>query len=692
MTMKNILLFLLLLLSPKASLPLQHSLTDRTITGIVIDELSKEPLIFANVILPDCGEGVATDLDGRFSISVPDSCHWLEVNYTGYSNQRFNIDNLDSLVVEMSSGISLQAVVVVEYRIPHIECDNTTQGSVMTAEQIRNLPAKNINAIAATTAGLSSKNGKDVNIRGSRANATDYYVDGIRVNSGHKQKNGKQKDPAQNTSFNSVPVPLAPQSSIQYQTENYSLIVENTFHHPQDAPLSTFSIDVDGASYANLRRFLTRGELPPKNAVRIEEMINYFDYDYPQPKDDVPFSITTEAGECPWNKEHKLVHIGLQGKIIPANDLPASNLVFLLDVSGSMSDYNKLPLVISSFKLLTEQLRKKDRVAIVVYAGSSGLVLPGTPGDQKDEILSALNRLSAGGSTAGAAGIQLAYTVARQNFIEGGNNRVILATDGDFNVGVSSDAELVHLIEKERESGVFLSVLGFGEGNYMDNKMQELADHGNGNHSYIDNYQEARKVFVNEFGGTLFAIAKDVKIQIEFNPVHVQSYRLIGYENRVLQDVDFNDDKKDAGEIGSGHSVTALYEIIPTELDADLMASIDPLKYQTAVIIPSPSLFPDEWMTVKFRYKDPDGNKSKLITQVIYKDDDHANDYSDNFRWSAAVALFGMLLHESEFAGKGTCEDVMKLATNAMGKDEFGYRKEFIQLVKGISPLINTSK
>lgn len=702
--MKNVLLFLLFLLSPKASLPLLPASTDRTVTGRVIDESSREPLIFANVILPDCGNGVVTDLDGMFSITVPDSCHVLEVNYTGYVTNRVNIDNIDSLTIVMKSGVALQEVVVVEYKVPLIAADNSTQGGIKTAEQIRNMPTKSINQIAATTAGLSSVDGGDINIRGSRANATDYYMDGIRTPN-VKQKNGKQVNPSPNVPPQNVPPQNIPPQNIplqsnpvatpsltacpnSYHTEDYSLIEENIFHSPQDAPLSTFSIDVDAASYSNLRRFLSMGQLPPKDAVRIEEMINYFDYDYPQPKDNVPFSITTELGVCPWNNQHKLVHIGLQGKIIPAKDLPPSNLVFLLDVSGSMAALNKLQLVISSFKILTEQLREKDRVAIVVYAGSSGLVLPSTPGNKKEEILAALNQLQAGGSTAGAQGIQLAYTVARQNFIKEGNNRVILATDGDFNVGISSDAELVRLIEKERESGVFLSVLGFGDGNYMDNKMQELADHGNGNHSYIDNLREAEKVFVHEFGGTLFAIAKDVKIQVEFNPAQVQAYRLIGYENRMMQAEDFNNDKKDAGEIGSGHSVTALYEIIPAAIESDLVASVDPLKYQLTTSATSP--FAEEWMTIKFRYKEPDGDTSKLIEQVLHSEKEKST--SENFRWSAGVALFGMLLHESKYADTGSCRQVIQLAEGAIGKDEFGYRSEFVQLVKGVSPLVKTSK
>ncbi len=348
-----------------------------------------------------------------------------------------------------------------------------------------------------------------------------------------------------------------------FNTEEYDGIVENRFLKVTDNPLSTFSIDVDAASYSNVRRFLNDGALPPAGAVRIEEMINYFHYDYPQPRGEDPFSINTEIADCPWSQDNRLVLIGLQGKRIPTENLPPSNIVFLIDVSGSMNEPNKLPLVQQSMKMLTEQLREQDRVAIVVYAGNAGLVLPATSGANKQAISNAIDRLEAGGSTAGGAGIKLAYEIAKNNYLPKGNNRVILCTDGDFNVGASSDDEMERLIEQERKSGVFLTVLGYGMGNYKDSKMQKLADKGNGNHAYIDNLNEAKKVLVSEFGGTLFTIAKDVKLQIEFNPEKVQAYRLIGYENRLLNKEDFNNDQKDAGELGSGHTVTALYEVIP---------------------------------------------------------------------------------------------------------------------------------
>lgn len=466
-------------------------------------------------------------------------------------------------------------------------------------------------------------------------------------------------------------------------TEDYDNIVENKFLSALNSSLSTFSIDVDEAAYSNIRRYIQMGNMPPAGAVRIEEMINYFDYNYPQPANADPFSVNTEISDCPWNPQHRLVHIGLQGKNIPIDNLPASNMVFLIDVSGSMDEYNKLPLVKTSLNMLVDQLREKDKVAIVVYAGNAGLVLPSTNGSNKTKIKEAIDNLDAGGSTAGGEGIKLAYKIAKENFIKEGNNRILIATDGDFNVGASSDDELVRLIEKERKSGVFLSVLGYGMGNYKDNKMQQLADKGNGNHSYIDNASEARKVLVNEFGSTLFTIAKDVKIQVEFNPSKVKAYRLVGYENRMLNDVDFNDDTKDAGELGSGHTVTALYEIIPDGVVDGFTKSVDPLKYQA--IEKRLATNTNEVMTIKLRYKKPDSDISSLITQPVIDNHIAMEKTSDNFRFSAAVAEFGLLLRNSEYKQQASFSQVNQLAKSAKGNDENGYRSEFISLVKSAS-------
>jgi Ca-activated chloride channel family protein len=478
-----------------------------------------------------------------------------------------------------------------------------------------------------------------------------------------------------------------------FDTEGYDNISENRFLKVTDNPLSTFSIDVDAASYSNVRRFINQGQLPPAGAVRIEEMINYFKYDYPQPETDQPFSINTEISEAPWNKDHKLVLIGLQGKKTSTDNLPSSNLVFLIDVSGSMSDPNKLPLVKASMKMLVDQLRQQDKVAMVVYAGAAGLVLPPTSGVEKIRIKNAIDMLDAGGSTAGGEGIKLAYKTAKEFFVKGGNNRVILCTDGDFNVGESSDDAMERLIEEERKSGVFLTVLGYGMGNYKDSKMQKLADKGNGNHAYIDGLSEAKKVLVSEFGGTLFTIAKDVKLQIEFNPAKVQGYRLIGYENRMLAKEDFNNDKKDAGELGSGHTVTALYEVIPVGVKDSFLVKVDPLKYQKDVTQPlSKSSHNDEIMTVKFRYKKPDEDISKLIEHPVLDKQIPIAKTSDNFRFAASVAEFGMLLRNSEFKSNASFGNVAAMARKAKGSDEEGYRSEFIRLVESAGALAKGSK
>jgi len=465
-----------------------------------------------------------------------------------------------------------------------------------------------------------------------------------------------------------------------FNTEEYDRIYENQYLLAIDNPLSTFSIDVDTASYSNIRRFIKRNQFPPKDAVRVEEMINYFRYDYPLPKGKHPFSVYTEISSCPWNEDHRLVHIGLQGKKLAASELPPSNLVFLIDVSGSMRSANKLPLLKSAFQLLTKQLGKKDKVALVVYAGAAGLILPSTPGDKKEKIIESIDRLRAGGSTAGGEGILLAYKVAIENYIKGGNNRVILATDGDFNVGASSTSDLVRMIEEKREQGVFLTITGFGMGNYKDGRMEQLADKGNGTYHYIDGLLEAKKVFMDDMRGTLFTIAKDVKIQVEFNPAKVKAYRLIGYENRMLKKEDFSDDTKDAGELGSGHTVTALYEIIPYGSKEEI-PGVDKLKYQETKI--SPEAFKTkELMTVKLRYKDPDGDKSKLIVHPL--EDKHVplRKASNNFKFSAAVAQFGMVLRDSKLKGQSSMESVLKMAREARGKDAFGYRAEFINLVE----------
>ncbi len=471
-------------------------------------------------------------------------------------------------------------------------------------------------------------------------------------------------------------------------TEQYAGIAENRFAEAAKEPLSTFSIDVDAASYANLRRYINRGELPPADAIRTEELVNYFSYDYPKPEGKDPVRITTEVGRCPWNPQNRLVRIGLKAREIPGGNLPASNFVFLIDVSGSMNGPARLGLVKSSLKLLVNNLREKDRVAIVVYAGSAGEVLPSTSGGDKQRIREALDRLSAGGSTAGGTGIRLAYGVARENFIKGGNNRVILCTDGDFNVGVSSPQELEKLIGQERQGGVFLTVLGYGMGNYKDNRLQTLAEKGNGNHAYIDNLQEANKTLVTEFGGTMYAVAKDVKLQIEFNPAQVKAYRLVGYESRLLNKEDFNDDTKDAGEMGAGHTVTAFYEVVPAGSAFNYGGNVDPLRYRPVSKTAPAQRYDNasaEMLYVKLRYKQPDGDTSSRIEVPLV--DRGGDNVSAGFRFASAVAMFGQLLRDSQFKGSATFGRVAAIARRGLDDDPQGYRREFIRLAEAAKGL-----
>ena len=473
-------------------------------------------------------------------------------------------------------------------------------------------------------------------------------------------------------------------------TEEYDRIQENGFKSVADTPLSTFSIDVDPASYSNMRRFINRGELPPADAIRTEELVNYFSYDYPKPTGNDPVKITVEAVTCTWNTAHRLVRIGLKAKEIPTEQLPASNLVFLIDVSGSMWGANRLDLVKSSLKLLVNNLRNKDKVAIVTYAGSAGVKLEATSGGDKQKIREAIDELTAGGSTAGGAGIHLAYQIAKKNFISDGNNRIILCSDGDFNVGVSSAEGLEQLIEKERKSGVHLTVLGYGMGNYKDKKIQVLAEKGNGNHAYIDNLQEANRVLVGEFGATLHTVAKDVKLQVEFNPSQVQAYRLIGYESRLLKDEDFNNDAKDAGDMGAGHTVTAFYEVIPAGVKNEYVGKVDDLKYQKKEKMTLKPTGSDELLTVKLRYKAPDKDVSRKMELPFV--DNKGDSVSSDFRFASAVAMFGQLLRDSDFKGTADYDKVIKLAKQGLNNDERGYRREFIRLVEAAKGLEKTSK
>ena len=480
-------------------------------------------------------------------------------------------------------------------------------------------------------------------------------------------------------------------SSVSLNSESYAPIREIEFVTAKENPLSTFSIDVDTASYSNVRRHLEEERTPPADAIRTEELINYFRYDYPQPSGENAFSVNLEMNRAPWNPEHELVRIGIKGRELPAEDRGPANLVFLIDVSGSMSSSDKLPLLQRSLSALVENLSDADRVAIVTYAGSSGLVLESTQGKAKREILDAIANLRSGGSTNGSGGIQLAYETAQKNFLKAGNNRVILCTDGDFNVGVTDQNALQKLIETERESGVFLSVLGFGRGNLKDSTMETLADKGNGNYAYIDSISEGRKVLVEQMGSTLFTIAKDVKIQVEFNPARVAGYRLIGYENRLLAKEDFNNDKIDAGEIGAGHTVTALYEIIPAGQTVQGSSSVDPLKYQQPE--PKAVTASNEILTVKVRYKAPAGEKSSLIEIPLAASEiSSADKASEDFRFAAAVAAFGMKLRGSPHVGEIQWAEIQDIARGALGKDPGSYRAEFLTLIEKAKTLQKEAK
>ncbi len=602
-----------------------------TVTGSVTDEKG-QAVPFATVKVKGTTTGAAADSRGIYQVSAPSGNAILQFSALGYENLEVSINGRNSIHVILKTA-NLKTEDVIVNRAPGLKVkENRKYG-----------------APAPLTSGYISRD-------------ETYY---------RPDKDGEY---------------------IDYNREGYDKITENRFLKATDNPLSTFSIDVDAAAYSNIRRFINNSQLPPAGAVRIEEMVNYFKYEYPQPTNGDPFSINTEISDAPWNKDHKLVLIGLQGKKIPTENLPASNLVFLIDVSGSMQTAERLPLVKSSLKMLVDQLRQEDKISIVVYAGAAGLALPPTSGADKTKIKDAIDQLEAGGSTAGGAGIKLAYRVAAENFVKKGNNRVILCTDGDFNVGESSDDAMERLIEQERKSGVFLTVLGYGMGNYQDAKMQKLADKGNGNHAYIDGIAEAKKVLVNEFGGTLFTIAKDVKLQVEFNPAKVQGYRLIGYENRMLAKEDFNDDKKDAGELGSGHTVTALYEIIPVGIKSSFLQKVDSLKYQPNIQALSKTNYNEEIMTVKFRYKAPDGDVSKLMEHPVKDNQISIASTSSNFRFAAAVAEFGMLLRNSEYKSAASFNNVVNMARKAKGTDEEGYRAEFIRLAESAQMLAGTKK
>lgn len=618
------------------------SANSRLLTGKIFDAQSKKPLPGAYLHVEGTNISAQTDTAGAYKIQIPNTKATLVIGYLGFETQRIKPGNRATLNIYLRSNVSqLNEVVVIGY--------GSVKKTVLTGS------VSNVNKAAAT-------------------NVLQGKIAGISVQPGRQLTRNKII----------IPAPSIPDN------ESYKGIRENSFLNPENNPLSTFSVDVDAASYSNVRRFINNGQLPPKDAVRIEEMINYFHYDLAGPDGNKPVAIHTELSTAPWNSQHRLLRIALKAREVNNDKLPASNLVFLIDVSGSMNAANKLPLVQSSLKLLVDQLRPKDKVSLVVYAGAAGLVLLPTSGDKKTTIKDAIDQLSAGGSTAGGEGIKLAYQVAAQNLIKHGNNRVILATDGDFNVGASSDNDMESLIEHERKNGVFLSVLGFGMGNYKDSKMETLADKGNGNYAYIDNITEARKTLVSEFGGTLFTVAKDVKLQLEFNPAKVAAYRLIGYENRILDKEDFNNDLKDAGDMGAGHNVTAFYEIIPIGVKDSFINNVDQLKYQKTEKTSKASLT-NEMVTIKFRYKEPNSSKSKISQAVVMDQPKALDKTSVDYRFAAAVAEIGMLLRNSDFKQQATFKQALNMARAAKGEDKEGYRAEFIKLTESAKLLSKSS-
>ncbi|MFO8066100.1 MAG: von Willebrand factor type A domain-containing protein [Bacteroidales bacterium] len=604
----------------------------RKITGTITDNNGDE-LPGVSIVIKNTSRGVISDINGKYSIDVFPSDSVLVFSFVGMETKEISFGTATEVnVVLKEAHSSLEEVIVLDDVSPDVEATAYTVS--------RPKSSKNISGYAVMEAEVSS--------------SSYYYV-----------------------------------TDHDFNTESYSAVRETGYKDVLHNPLSTFSIDVDNAAYSNIRRFINSGQLPPVDAVRIEEMLNYFTYNYAEPVDEHPFSVHTELSECPWNSKSQLLHVGLQGKNIDKTELPNSNLVFLIDVSGSMSSANRLPLAKTAMKMLLDELRPQDRVSIVVYSGNTQVLLESTPASNKTKIADAISSLGAGGYTAGGQALRMAYEVAEKSFIKGGNNRIVMCTDGDFNVGESSNAAMERLVEEKRKNGVFISVLGFGMGNYKDDRLEIIANKGNGNYGYIDNIQEARKILVSEFAGTLYTIAKDVKLQIEFNPERVKAYRLIGYENRRLNDEDFNDDKKDAGEMGSGHSVTALYEIIPAGSDMTV-PGVDPLKYQNT---PQQQSIDDsaELLTIKARYKKPDEDTSIKFEHAITGNALNFSKTTENFRFAASVAEFGLLIRDSQYKGNASFDNIIKTALKAKGQDEDGYRAEFINLVRTAKNLTGLS-
>ncbi len=662
----------------------------KTITGKVTDEKGLPLPGVVVKIKKDPSNAVTTNAQGNYQLISPDDNAKIIFSFVGYETQEQSAKGKTVInVVMVPMQTALEEVVVGGYSSQQRRSLTDAIRTINSVEAKRNSVTNLTNAIVARTPG----------VRVVKADPGLYHTDidirGFSGAAGGSAGQGTKNLPADIITINGYGNQVAKTGLREVRAtpgnESYLRIIENQFLDPKVTPLSTFAVDVDAASYSNIRRFINGGQLPPKNAVRIEEMVNYFHYNLPEPANGKPVAIQTELSAAPWNPQHQLVRIGLKAKNVNLDKLPPSNLVFLLDVSGSMAEPNKLSLVKPAMKMLVDQLRPIDHVAIVVYAGDAGIRLESTPGNEKEKIKEAIDQLNASGSTAGGEGIKLAYRIAKERFIKGGNNRIILATDGDFNVGPSSDKDMEQLIEDERGSGVSISILGFGMGNLKDSKMERMADKGHGNYAYIDNITEATKSMVSEFGGTLFTVAKDVKLQVEFNPAKVQAYRLLGYEDRLSQKEDFNNDTKVAGDMGVNHTVTALYELIPVGVKDNFTASVDPLKYQKPAEdkITNTS---SEIMTIKFRYKEPDSDVSKLEAVTVDDKPLNADKTSDDFRFAAAVAEYGMLLRDSQFKQNSKFDQLINMAKSAKGKDDDGYRAEFIRLAESTKNMMKSSE
>jgi Ca-activated chloride channel homolog len=677
-------------------MPTMSTAQTGTIKAKVIDAKTGDPIKRVSVRILETKQGAYTKEDGYAKIINvrPSSNYTLVAKFPGYEaemKKEVVVKEDDTTRLTFKLKVSLRQEIIVQAH-PILDESETKQGTRMNSAGISNTPGvNNLDQLTTLTPGVvtDGTNG-GFSIGGGRGTSNSTRMGGIAISEFGVNTSGADASQGGATGGFITTNIKNGTNGIDLSRNTNARIYENAFHDSRRDPLSTFSIDVDNASYSLVRNYIeSYRQLPPPDAVRIEEMINYFSYDYPEAKEH-PFSVTTEVSDCPWKPEHKLMLIGLQGKKIEPKDIPPSNLVFLIDVSGSMRGGNRLPLVKQSLQLLVEQLRPIDKISIVVYAGASGLALSPTSGSDKKTIISAIEGLEAGGSTAGGAGIMLAYKTAAENYMKDGNNRVILCTDGDFNVGISDNAQLVRLIEEKRTTGIYLTALGFGMGNYKDDRLESLADKGNGNYAYIDNIKEAKKWLITQMAGTLYTIAKDVKLQLEFNPLKIKGYRLIGYENRILAKEDFNNDKKDAGELGAGHTVTALYELIPVGVEYSTIDSVDDLKYQS--VKPTQAATGNQLLTVKLRYKLPQDATSKLLGQAVTDGNIYSYGQStDNLRFASSVAQFGMIMRGSEHKGSATIEDVLTQAKNSLGKDESKTRADFIKMVESYKQLNTAS-